>query len=114
MALKEKIGEASLGKFKTFLPTPKTTSSRVILNPTLLCSAALVSMSNKLGFQCLSLVEVTAQMCSRLRLGYAVSVSWFVTLGPVLTNYGTSQFEFQHEGKRIMWRKDTTLVFQPA
>ncbi|KAH1129189.1 hypothetical protein J1N35_000567 [Gossypium stocksii] len=38
----------------------------------------------------------------------ALSVSWLVTLGPILTKYTTSQFEFQHEESQKECNSSTT------
>lgn len=37
-----------------------------------------------------------------------LGVSWLATLGPVLTDYSTSIFEFQLQGKAVKWQGDIT------
>ncbi|KAD5803510.1 hypothetical protein E3N88_14870 [Mikania micrantha] len=39
-----------------------------------------------------------------------LGVSWLATLGPVLTNYGTSTFEFDSKGTRVVWQGDPSPV----
>ncbi|KAJ0927423.1 putative nucleotidyltransferase, Ribonuclease H [Helianthus annuus] len=41
-----------------------------------------------------------------------LGVSWLSTLGPVVTDYAASQFEFQNKGRRIMWKGDTGPLVQ--
>ncbi|KAL4282483.1 hypothetical protein GQ457_16G010960 [Hibiscus cannabinus] len=42
-----------------------------------------------------------------------LGISWLATLGSVITNYATSQFEFTLNGQRIFWQGDTTPVTHP-
>ncbi|XP_076934963.1 uncharacterized protein LOC143601442 [Bidens hawaiensis] len=41
-----------------------------------------------------------------------LGVSWLATLGPVVTDYSTSVFEFSYQGNRIKWQGDPTPVAQ--
>ncbi|KAD6453982.1 hypothetical protein E3N88_08688 [Mikania micrantha] len=42
-----------------------------------------------------------------------LGVSWLSTLGPVITDYSTSRFEFTQDGKNITWQGDTLATLQP-
>ncbi|KAG9444941.1 hypothetical protein H6P81_016281 [Aristolochia fimbriata] len=39
-----------------------------------------------------------------------LGVSWLASLGPVLTDYGASTFEFTHNGQKIHWQGEQALV----
>ncbi|KAL4284928.1 hypothetical protein GQ457_16G014540 [Hibiscus cannabinus] len=43
-----------------------------------------------------------------------LGVSWLATLGPVVTNYATSRFEFQSKGTNIVWQGNTVPVAHPV
>ncbi|KAF5778414.1 putative nucleotidyltransferase, Ribonuclease H [Helianthus annuus] len=42
-----------------------------------------------------------------------LGVSWLSTLGPVLTNYATSTFEFTLGDNRVCWQGETTTTAEP-
>ncbi|XP_021986733.1 uncharacterized protein LOC110883233 [Helianthus annuus] len=39
-----------------------------------------------------------------------LGVSWLATLGPVITDYSTSVFEFSLNGKQVIWQWDVTIA----
>lgn len=42
-----------------------------------------------------------------------LGVSWLATLGPIITNYALSTFEFQLNGDKIVWKGVSSPVIQP-
>ncbi|XP_022013899.1 uncharacterized protein LOC110913370 [Helianthus annuus] len=42
-----------------------------------------------------------------------LGVSWLSTLGPIITDYASASFEFQYNGKQVVWKGDSPLQAQP-